>query len=119
MDGGDAMSSPTTATPRRTSTLPPGQRALDHFPRFGTHLHRPPPPVPDDPAVEVTGAVESPFSVPLADVAALPRRAITADFHCVSGWSATDLHWEGVAFETFYRMVLAPAVRAGATITHL
>jgi DMSO/TMAO reductase YedYZ molybdopterin-dependent catalytic subunit len=27
-------------------TLPPGQHAVEGFPRFGTHLHRPPPDVP-------------------------------------------------------------------------
>ena len=29
-------------------TLPPGQHAIEGFPRFGTHLHRPPPAVPTD-----------------------------------------------------------------------
>ena len=32
-------------------TLPPGQRAVDGFPRFGTHLHRPPPAVPAEPVI--------------------------------------------------------------------
>src|SRR3954469_24283512 len=71
--------------------LPPGQRAIDDFPRFGTHLHRPAPPVPADPAIEVGGAVTRPFAVPLAELAALPRRELTADFHCVAGWAATGL----------------------------
>ena len=38
-------------------TLPPGQRAVDGFPRFGTHLHRPPPAVPAEPVIEIAGAV--------------------------------------------------------------
>ena len=38
-------------------TLPPGQRAVDGFPRFGAHLQRPPPAVPATPAIEITGAV--------------------------------------------------------------
>ena len=89
-------------------TLPPGQQAIDGFPRFGTHLHRPPPRIPTDPVIQIRGAVTEPFDVPLADLATLPRRELTADFHCVAGWSATDLRWEGVAFETFYRSVIDP-----------
>jgi DMSO/TMAO reductase YedYZ molybdopterin-dependent catalytic subunit len=100
-------------------TLPPGQRRVDGFPRFGTHLHRPPPAVPTDPVIEITGAVTEPFSVPLAELAALPRRALTADFHCVAGWTATGLRWEGVALEAFYHAIIEPAVARGAPITHL
>jgi DMSO/TMAO reductase YedYZ molybdopterin-dependent catalytic subunit len=100
-------------------SLPPGQRAVKGFPRFGTHLHRPPPPVPPDPVIEIGGAVTEPFSVPLPRLAALPRRQLTADFHCVAGWSATGLCWEGVAFETFYGTIIEPALRPGASITHV
>ena len=60
-----------------------------------------------------------PFSVPLARLAALPRRQLTADFHCVAGWSATGLRWEGVAFETFYGTIIEPALQAGASISHV
>jgi DMSO/TMAO reductase YedYZ molybdopterin-dependent catalytic subunit len=96
-------------------TLPPGQRAVDGFPRFGTHLHRPPPAVPAAPAIEITGAVTAPAAVALADLAALPRHRITADFHCVAGWSATGLDWEGVAFATFHRAYIEPLVGPGVT----
>jgi DMSO/TMAO reductase YedYZ molybdopterin-dependent catalytic subunit len=100
-------------------TLPPGQKRIDGFPRFGTHFHRPPPAIPNHPVIEISGAVAEPFAVPLADLATLPRRELTADFHCVAGWSATNLHWEGVAFETFYRMVIEPSVQPDATVTHV
>lgn len=100
-------------------SLPPGQRRVEGFPRFGTHLHRPPPVVPDDPVIEIGGAVTAPFAVPLSDLASLPRREVTADFHCVAGWSATGLRWEGVPFATLYREVIEPAVRPGAVVSHL
>jgi DMSO/TMAO reductase YedYZ molybdopterin-dependent catalytic subunit len=100
-------------------TLPPGQRPVDGFPRFGTHFHRPPPAVPSDPVIEISGAVANSFAVPLADLATLPRRELTADFHCVAGWSATDLHWEGVAFETFYRLIIVPSLQPGTSVTHV
>lgn len=99
--------------------LPPGQRPIDGFPRFGTHFHRAAPAVPPDPVVEISGAVAQPFTVPLAALATLPRRQLTADFHCVAGWSATKLDWEGVAFETFYRAFIKPSVEPEASVTHL
>ncbi len=104
---------------RRVVTLPPGQRPIDGFPRFGAHLGRPVPPVPAEPAIEIRGAVTETFVLPLELLATLPRRELDADFHCVAGWSATGLHWEGVAFETFYRALVEPSVRPGAAVTHL
>jgi DMSO/TMAO reductase YedYZ molybdopterin-dependent catalytic subunit len=100
-------------------TLPPGQRAIDGFPRFGTHLHRPPPAVPDNPSIEIGGAVMNQVTATLDDLATLPRRRLDADFHCVAGWSATDLVWEGISFEALYRAKIAPALEAGTQVTHL
>jgi DMSO/TMAO reductase YedYZ molybdopterin-dependent catalytic subunit len=86
--------------PRSTpkAALPPGQRMVEGFPRFGTHLARPAPVVPADPVITIRGAVTEPVDVPLAALATLPRRALSADFHCVAGWSATNLRWDGVPF---------------------
>jgi DMSO/TMAO reductase YedYZ molybdopterin-dependent catalytic subunit len=98
--------------------LPPGQHRIDRFPRFGVRLDRPLPAVTETPTIEICGVVAEPIVVPLADLAALPRLGLTADFHCVAGWSATDLHWEGVAFETFYRLVIQPALSAGTVVTY-
>lgn len=100
-------------------TLPPGQRRVEGFPRFGTHLHRPPPPAPDDPVIAISGAVRSSPQVRLAELSVLPRREIVADFHCVAGWTAADLRWEGVRFADFYRRFVEPALEPGTTVTHL
>lgn len=100
-------------------TLPPGQRAVDGFPRFGTHLHRPPPTVPAEPVIEITGAVAEPVAVPLAALGTLPRREMTADFHCVAGWTATGLRWEGVAFAAFHRRFVEPVLPPGLVVTHV
>jgi DMSO/TMAO reductase YedYZ molybdopterin-dependent catalytic subunit len=100
-------------------TLPPGQRLVEGFPRFGTHLARPAPVVPADPVLAIRGAVTEPVDVRLASLATLPRRALRADFHCVAGWSATNLCWEGVPFEAFYRTIVEPALVPGAEITHV
>jgi len=65
--------------------------------------------------IEISGAVAESFAVPLGALETLPRRELTADFHCVSGWSATNLRWEGVAFETFYRTIIEPSVQPGSS----
>lgn len=104
---------------RSRAALPPGQRAIDGFPRFGTHLHLPPPVVPAEPVIEISGAVTEPVTVPVAELAKLPRRELTADFHCVAGWTATGLCWEGVPFHIVYRRLIEPALLPGATVTHL
>jgi DMSO/TMAO reductase YedYZ molybdopterin-dependent catalytic subunit len=44
---------------------------------------------------------------------------VRADLHCVSGWSATDLQWEGLQFAGLYRRVLEPSVPAASTVTHV
>ena len=49
----------------------------------------------------------------------VPRRQLDADFHCVSGWTAVGLRWEGVAFADFYRLRIEPALRPGAVVTHV
>lgn len=100
-------------------TLPPGQRAIDGFPRFGTHLHHPPPPIPADPTIEVRGELTQPFTLTMTDLAQLPRVEVNSDFHCVAGWSATGLRWEGVPFATFYRTRVEPALAPGASISHI
>jgi DMSO/TMAO reductase YedYZ molybdopterin-dependent catalytic subunit len=109
----------TSAIPSAPSVLPPGQRAVAGFPRFGTHLHRPPPRIPERPALLVDGEVGEPFRVDLPELADLPQVEQVADLHCVSGWSAVGLRWSGVRFDTFYEAVVAPRLRSGAVVTHV
>jgi DMSO/TMAO reductase YedYZ molybdopterin-dependent catalytic subunit len=54
-----------------------------------------------DPAayrLAITGAVERPVTYTLADLRDLPRAEQVSDFHCVTGWSVSDVHWAGVRF---------------------
>jgi DMSO/TMAO reductase YedYZ molybdopterin-dependent catalytic subunit len=99
--------------------LPPGQYPIRVLPRFGAHLSEPPPTLPDDPVIEVAGAVDRPFSLPVADLADLERHEVSADLHCVSGWSATGLQCEGVRFADLFRRVLEPSVPSASTVTHV
>lgn len=100
------------------TALPPGQRAVEGFPRFGTHLNRRPPSVPDGYSI----TIDAPgFSTSLTpdDLLALPRRDLRADFHCVSGWTATDLDWEGIAFTTLYELLVGPRLPSRVAPTHV
>ncbi|MEU7579970.1 molybdopterin-dependent oxidoreductase [Streptomyces sp. NPDC041068] len=99
--------------------LPPGQRAVDGFPRFGTHLHHPPPPVPADPAIVIGGAMIEAVTVAVSDLAKLPCEEMPADFHCVAGWSATNLLWEGVAFAVLYRLRVEPLLASDVSVSHV
>lgn len=99
--------------------LPPGQRAVRGFPRFGVDLAHPPPAAPTGMTVDVVGELTRRVSLEPGDLAGLPRRAVTANFHCVAGWSALDLHWEGVAFADLYRLVVEPALAPGARVRHV
>jgi DMSO/TMAO reductase YedYZ molybdopterin-dependent catalytic subunit len=97
--------------------LPPGQTAIRGFPRFGTHAHHPPPAVTAAPTLEIAGAVAEPLVLPLETLRGLPRRESVSDFHCVAGWSATGLRWEGVPFAALYRERLLS--RVTAPVTHV
>jgi DMSO/TMAO reductase YedYZ molybdopterin-dependent catalytic subunit len=101
-----------------TTVLPPGQTAIGRFPRFGTHLHLPPPSVPANATVEIAGDIASPFAVSLAALAEMPQRELVADFHCVSGWSAVGLRWRGVPFALFHQQLIAPHLTEGVPVTH-
>jgi DMSO/TMAO reductase YedYZ molybdopterin-dependent catalytic subunit len=62
----------------------------------------------------VEGEVESPITLRWDDLLALPQVELTADFHCVTGWSVLDLTWRGVPLDA----VLALA-RPTAAATHV
>jgi DMSO/TMAO reductase YedYZ molybdopterin-dependent catalytic subunit len=100
-------------------SLPPGQRRVEGFPRFGAHLTSAPPPSPPQPTIDIGGDVVEAATFPLTDLAGLPRREMTADFHCVAGWTATGLPWGGVPFADFYRTVIEPRVDPATAITHV
>jgi DMSO/TMAO reductase YedYZ molybdopterin-dependent catalytic subunit len=46
--------------------------------------------------LEVSGLVERPTTFTLDDLEAMPAESFAKDFHCVTGWSVPNVHWEGV-----------------------
>lgn len=107
------------ATVEDMSPLPPGQRRIDFFPRFGRRSDQPPPAVPDRPTVIFGGTLTAPIEMTVADLVGGDRRELHADFHCVAGWSVTDLRWEGVPFADAYRRFVAPALVPDTIVTHV
>lgn len=49
--------------------------------------------------LKIDGLVDRPQSLSIADLRALPRAEQTSDFHCVTGWSVTNVRWAGVRFK--------------------
>ena len=57
------------------------------------------------------GLVEEEVELTWDQFMALPRIAVTADFHCVTQWSRLDNAWEGVAFQEVLKTIqLKPRV---------
>src|SRR4029453_2988708 len=76
-----------------TMALPPGQPAIVGFPSVGAHGPTPPPAVPAGHRIQVTGLCLAPLALRLSDLDQLARQELTADHHCVAGWSALGLRW--------------------------
>jgi DMSO/TMAO reductase YedYZ molybdopterin-dependent catalytic subunit len=99
--------------------LPPGQRDIGSFPRFGIALWEPPPSIAEPALIWVTGAVAHPLALPISRLAELPRCEVVADFHCVTGWSVKGLYWSGVPFRTFYDTVIVPEAEPHPEVSHI
>ena len=76
--------------------VPPGQRLVKGWPV----LHYGPIPRFDGTNwdFEVTGLVENAYVLTYAELQAVGPVKVTADMHCVTGWSTLDNEWEGVSF---------------------
>lgn len=89
-------------------TLPPGQRAISEFPRFGlTRFATRFPRNPISIELVVRGDVEQPTTL-TSELATLPRVEQISDFHCVTTWTYRSARWSGYRFSDFYRQPAAP-----------
>ena len=78
--------------------LPPGQRWIE---RLVVYDIGPVPPVDlGSFRLRLFGEVENPLGLSWRDILALPKAAVTRDFHCVTTWSVKGLSWQGVAGRT-------------------
>ncbi len=55
------------------------------FPTVAPHAYR----------LHVTGLVDRPLTLTLADLQALPATRLVRTFQCVTGWRVPGVHWEG------------------------
>ena len=76
--------------------VPPGNRLVKGWPV----LHYGPIPEFDEATwdLRVFGHVANPFELTYAELKALGPQQVTADMHCVTGWTTLDNSWEGVPF---------------------
>ena len=95
--------------------IPPGQRLVKGWPI----LHVSPVPRFDESEWDfsVDGLVERPFRLSYSELKALPNVRVTADMHCVTGWTTLDNEWEGVPFRVIVEKAM-PRPEAKWVITH-
>jgi DMSO/TMAO reductase YedYZ molybdopterin-dependent catalytic subunit len=76
--------------------VPPGQRLVKGWPV----LHYGPIPTFDEGTwdLEVSGAVENPYTLTYSELKGLGPADVQADMHCVTGWSTLDNEWMGIPF---------------------
>ena len=55
-----------------------------------------PPMSPSAYRLKVSGLVNTPLDLSLADLQAMPRTDLVKDFQCVTGWRVPQVHWSGV-----------------------
>jgi DMSO/TMAO reductase YedYZ molybdopterin-dependent catalytic subunit len=55
--------------------------------------------------LSITGLVERPQRLRWSEVAALPGERQISTFHCVTGWSVDNVHWEGIRPQTIIDLV--------------
>ncbi len=97
--------------PRRADDLPPGQRALDDFPRFADNPLRAPPSTSGS-TLNITSADLGEIQIPLNDLgsSALAESRVS-DFHCVTTWTARHQTWTGIPLASWWTTCIGPLPR--------
>src|SRR5215207_2792671 len=101
--------------------LPPGQREIEHFPRFGlTPFAVRFPTAIEAPKIQIGGDVEVSVEVG-KELGLVARVEQCSDFHCVTTWTRRGLQWSGIRFSDFYQHIVVPLARPspGATFVVL
>jgi DMSO/TMAO reductase YedYZ molybdopterin-dependent catalytic subunit len=74
--------------------------AIPFAPGGGWRIYTVAPTMPKfDPAtwrLEIGGLVDKPTTLTYAELRALPRTSQIRNFHCVTGWTVSNVHWTGV-----------------------
>jgi len=93
---------------RTDPLLPPGQREIEIFPRFGLlpFADRFPTAL-GTPRIELGGDVRTSVEVGI-ELERIPRVEQCSDFHCVTTWTRRALQWSGIRFSDFYQQIAVP-----------
>lgn len=99
------------------STLPPGQREIEIFPRFGLipFAIRFPTTI-GTAKIQIGGDVRNSVEVGI-EQKNIARVEQCSDFHCVTTWTRRALQWSGVRFSDFYQRIVVPIAGAPADAT--
>lgn len=93
--------------------LPPGQRLIAEFPRFGVVSFAKRRLRSMEVRLEVTGPLARAVVLTATEFAEMPRVSVTADFHCAAGWSYRALCWTGFRFRDVWDTFILPNVQSG------
>ena len=66
---------------------------------------------PADYRLQVTGLVDTPLTLTLDDLKAMPPTSLVRDFQCVTGWRVPSVHWTGVLLSDILDAGRRPAGR--------
>ena len=101
---------------KKAPSLPPGQKELDHHPRFGLwqYANR----IREVQPLAIVLSADSGERVQLdrERFAKLARVEQISDFHCVTTWSVRDLRWSGYRFRDFYHQIALAEFRLSPEI---
>ena len=102
------------------AALPPGQRPIDAFPRWGLpRFVRQRPTLPPHPRLWLGGAVERPQDVGLEVLETVPRCEQVSNLHCVTTWTRCDLDWSGWRLRDVYEQLVVPRARPRGDVRFL
>ena len=97
--------------------LPPGQREISTFPRFGlTPFAKRFPENVGKAKILIGGDVQTHVQIG-SELERVARVEQCSDFHCVTTWTRSGLQWGGIRFADFYRQIVVPLAGASADAT--
>ena len=74
---------------------------------------------PDTYTLKIHGLVENPVTLRWKEVAALKGESQISTFHCVTGWTVSNVHWEGIRASTIADIVKPKAAARYVTFQSL
>ena len=93
---------------RANPSLPPGQREIENFPRFGlTPFAVRFPTAIETARIQIAGDVATPVEIG-KELELAARVEQCSDFHCVTTWTCRALQWSGIRFSDFYQQLVVP-----------